>query len=112
MTPTRVRTLVIVAAVCALVAWLLLRQTYSSLPPAPGVARGARAAAARGGGGGARPGPPTPAGGPGHPHPADRGGQDGRPGQGHIPGGRLRRRLRRRVPAVRGVVAGQGGLPR
>src|SRR5205814_550497 len=35
MTPTRVRTLVIVAAVCAIVAWLLLRQAYSSLPPLP-----------------------------------------------------------------------------
>jgi hypothetical protein len=35
MTPTRVRTLVIIAAVCAIVAWLLLRQTYSSLPPLP-----------------------------------------------------------------------------
>ncbi len=35
MTPTRVRTLVIVAAVCAIAAWLLLRQTYSSLPPLP-----------------------------------------------------------------------------
>jgi len=35
MTPTRVRTLVIVAVVCAIVAWLLLRQTYSSLPPLP-----------------------------------------------------------------------------
>jgi hypothetical protein len=33
MTPTRVRTLVIIAAVCAVVAWLLLRQAYSSLPP-------------------------------------------------------------------------------
>src|SRR5262245_39232954 len=35
MNPTRVRTLVIVAAVCALVGWLLLRQTSSSLPPLP-----------------------------------------------------------------------------
>ena len=35
MTPTRVRTLVIIAAVCAIVAWLLLRQAYSSLPPLP-----------------------------------------------------------------------------
>jgi hypothetical protein len=35
MTPTRVRTLVIIAVVCAIVAWLLLRQAYSSLPPLP-----------------------------------------------------------------------------
>src|SRR5262245_25274652 len=35
MTPTRVRTLVIIAAICAIVAWLLLRQTYASLPPLP-----------------------------------------------------------------------------
>jgi hypothetical protein len=35
MTPTRVRTLVIIAVVCAVIAWLLLRQAYSSLPPLP-----------------------------------------------------------------------------
>jgi hypothetical protein len=35
MTPTRVRTLVIIAAVCAVIAWLLLRQAYSVLPPLP-----------------------------------------------------------------------------
>jgi hypothetical protein len=35
MTPTRVRTLVIIAAVSAIAAWLLLRQVYSVLPPLP-----------------------------------------------------------------------------
>jgi DMSO reductase anchor subunit len=35
MSPTRVRTLVIIAAVSAIVAWLLLRQVYSVLPPLP-----------------------------------------------------------------------------
>ena len=35
MTPTRVRTLVIVAGVCAIVVWLLLRLVYAQLPPLP-----------------------------------------------------------------------------
>ena len=35
MTPTRSRTLLAVAAVCALLAWLLLRAAYASLPPLP-----------------------------------------------------------------------------
>jgi Protein of unknown function (DUF3180) len=35
MTPTRVRTLVIIAVVAAAVSWLLLRPTYSVLPPLP-----------------------------------------------------------------------------
>ena len=35
MTPTRVRTLVIIAVVSAVVSWLLLRQIYSVLPPLP-----------------------------------------------------------------------------
>lgn len=35
MTPTKVRTLVMVAVGCALVSWLLLRQVYSALPPLP-----------------------------------------------------------------------------
>jgi hypothetical protein len=35
MTPTRVRTLVIIAAVCAAVVWLLLQPVYSVLPPLP-----------------------------------------------------------------------------
>jgi Protein of unknown function (DUF3180) len=35
MNPTRVRTLVIIAGVCAIAAWLLLRQVYSQLPPLP-----------------------------------------------------------------------------
>ena len=35
MTPTRVRTLVVIAAVCAIIGWLLLRQVYSVLPALP-----------------------------------------------------------------------------
>jgi len=35
MTPTRVRTLVIVAGVCAIATWLLLRLVYAQLPPLP-----------------------------------------------------------------------------
>ena len=35
MTPTRVRTLVIIAVVASAVSWLLLRPTYSVLPPLP-----------------------------------------------------------------------------
>jgi hypothetical protein len=35
MTPTRIRTLLAVAAVCAVLAWLLLRTVYASLPPLP-----------------------------------------------------------------------------
>jgi hypothetical protein len=35
MKPTRVSTLVIVAVVCALVSWLLLRSVYQRLPPLP-----------------------------------------------------------------------------
>lgn len=35
MTPTRVRSLVVVGAVCALVSWLILRVVYSDLPPLP-----------------------------------------------------------------------------
>ncbi|HEV8278809.1 MAG TPA: DUF3180 domain-containing protein [Streptosporangiaceae bacterium] len=35
MTPTRVWTLVIIAAVCAIISWLLLRQVYSVLPALP-----------------------------------------------------------------------------
>src|SRR3974390_1307442 len=35
MTPTRVRTLVIVAGVCAIAAWLLLRLGYAPPPPPP-----------------------------------------------------------------------------
>ncbi len=35
MTPTRPRTLVAVAAVCALVAWLIVRAAFSSLPTLP-----------------------------------------------------------------------------
>jgi hypothetical protein len=35
MNPTRVRTLVIIAAVCAFIAWLLLRQVYTALPALP-----------------------------------------------------------------------------
>jgi len=35
MTPTRVRTLVIIAVVAAAASWLLLRPTYSVLPPLP-----------------------------------------------------------------------------
>lgn len=35
MKPTRLRTLVLVAVVCALAAWLALRQVYSVLPPLP-----------------------------------------------------------------------------
>src|SRR5258708_14173286 len=35
MRPTRVSTLVVVAVVCAAVAWLLLRSVYGRLPPLP-----------------------------------------------------------------------------
>ena len=35
MRPTRASTLAIVAAVCAVVAWLLLRSVYEKLPPLP-----------------------------------------------------------------------------
>jgi Protein of unknown function (DUF3180) len=35
MTPTRIRTLVTVAACCAVVAWLVVRLVYSELPPLP-----------------------------------------------------------------------------
>lgn len=35
MTPTRVRTLVLTAACCAVVAWLLVRLVYPELPPLP-----------------------------------------------------------------------------
>ncbi len=35
MTPTRARTLVVVAGVCAIVVWLLLRLVYAQLPPLP-----------------------------------------------------------------------------
>jgi hypothetical protein len=35
MKPTRARTLLAAAAACALLAWLLLRAAYSSLPPLP-----------------------------------------------------------------------------
>jgi Protein of unknown function (DUF3180) len=35
MRPTRISTLVIVAVVCAVVSWLLLRSIYENLPPLP-----------------------------------------------------------------------------
>ena len=35
MTPTKARTLVLTALVCAVGMWLLLRQVYTSLPPLP-----------------------------------------------------------------------------
>jgi hypothetical protein len=35
MTPTRIRTLLAAAVVCGVVAWLLLRAIYVSLPPLP-----------------------------------------------------------------------------
>jgi hypothetical protein len=35
MTPTRMRTLLAAAAVCAVLAWLVLRVVYASLPPLP-----------------------------------------------------------------------------
>ncbi len=35
MTPTKARTLVLTALICAVGMWLLLRQVYSSLPPLP-----------------------------------------------------------------------------
>jgi hypothetical protein len=35
MTPTRIRTLLAAAVVCAVLAWLLLRAVYVSLPPLP-----------------------------------------------------------------------------
>jgi len=35
VTPTRIRSLVVIAAVCALASWLILRVVYSDLPPLP-----------------------------------------------------------------------------
>ena len=35
MKPTKIRTLALVALVCALLSWLLLRLVYASLPPLP-----------------------------------------------------------------------------
>lgn len=35
MTPTRVPTLLLTALICGVLAWLLLRLTYTSLPPLP-----------------------------------------------------------------------------
>lgn len=35
MTPTRTSVLLVIAAVCALVSWLVLRLLYSALPPLP-----------------------------------------------------------------------------
>jgi hypothetical protein len=35
MKPTKIRTLALVALVCALLSWLLLRLVYTSLPPLP-----------------------------------------------------------------------------
>jgi hypothetical protein len=35
MTPTKARTLVLTALICAVAMWLLLRQVYTSLPPLP-----------------------------------------------------------------------------
>jgi hypothetical protein len=35
MTPTKARTLVLTALVCAVAMWLVLRQVYTSLPPLP-----------------------------------------------------------------------------
>jgi Protein of unknown function (DUF3180) len=35
MKPTKIRILALAALVCALVAWLLLRQVYASIPPLP-----------------------------------------------------------------------------
>jgi Protein of unknown function (DUF3180) len=35
MTPTRIRTLVLAALICAALAWLVLRLTYVTLPPLP-----------------------------------------------------------------------------
>jgi Protein of unknown function (DUF3180) len=35
MTPTKARTLVLTALICAVGMWLLLRQVYTSLPPLP-----------------------------------------------------------------------------
>ena len=35
MTPTRMRTLAVAAAVCAVVMWLVLHKLYTSLPPLP-----------------------------------------------------------------------------
>ena len=35
MKPTKIRTLALVAVVCALLSWLLLRLVYASLPPLP-----------------------------------------------------------------------------
>ena len=35
MTPTRLWVLAVIAAVCALLAWLVLREVYASLPPLP-----------------------------------------------------------------------------
>ena len=52
MKPTRISTLAVVAVVCALVAWLLLRSVYEQLPPLPWTGVPALLMAAR-----RRPGP-------------------------------------------------------
>lgn len=41
MTPTRLWVLAVIAAVCALLAWLILRGVYASLPPLPWTAAAA-----------------------------------------------------------------------
>jgi Protein of unknown function (DUF3180) len=41
MTPTRLWVLAVIAAVCALLAWLVLREAYASLPPLPWTAAAA-----------------------------------------------------------------------
>jgi hypothetical protein len=41
MTPTRLWVLAVIAAVCALLAWLVLREVYASLPPLPWTAAAA-----------------------------------------------------------------------
>ena len=41
MTPTRLWVLAVIAAVCALLAWLVLREVYTSLPPLPWTAAAA-----------------------------------------------------------------------
>src|ERR1700742_1520850 len=106
MTPTRLRTLFLIAAVLAAVSWLLLRAVYGSLPSFPWTMVPALIIAA--GGEAPRLGPPRPKAGAaaaGRPH--------GGAGQGEFTGRGGDRRRRGRFRRGRGgLAAGPGGRPR
>ena len=91
VTPTRPWTLVAVVAVCALAAWLIVRDDVRHAAAAA-VDRGARAARARDRRGPDRPQPAGQDAGPPRRQAArpDRGGPDGRPGQGQLAAARRR----------------------